>query len=180
MTWESAAFAVIVVVAAAVVSVPRGWRELLIAATVIVGLQVEWLLLEVDESAGVGDVVVAASFVLSLLGIAVGLQLVRGRGALDPIALPYALAATGAAYLVAGQVFEERVNRGVMLFVAAAVWALVFAALHVRRYPDLALVVGVALLALATVARARISSRMRSSRWPSRHRQGSSRCSPSG
>ena len=158
LTWESAAFAVIVLVAAGTVSVPRGWRELLASVSVIVGLQVEWLVADALAPAGAGTIAVASAFALCLLGISVGLQLVRERPDLDPAALTYALVSFGAALALAGQLLEERSDRGLALFVAAVVWAVVFGGLQWRRLPDLALVVGSSALALAAVGTADLLS----------------------
>jgi uncharacterized membrane protein len=158
MTWESAAFAVIVLVAVGAVTVTRAWHELLIVASVVVGAQVEWLVADSWRDVAAGTLAVSAAFVLSLLGIAVARQLAARSTQLDPVALSYALASFGAALLVSVQLFETRTDRGIALLVAAAVWAVVFAALQWRRMPDLALVVGTSALALAAVGTADLLS----------------------
>lgn len=158
MTWESAAFAVIVLVAAGVVTVRRAWQELLITASLVVGVQVEWLAAGASSPVDPSTVAVAAAFVLALLGIAIGRQLVARRSELEPVALSYALTSFGAALVLGAQLFEGRADRGVALLVASAVWAVVFVALHARRLPDLALVVGASALALAAVGTADLLS----------------------
>ena len=154
MTWESAAFAVIVLVAAGWVSISRGWHELLITTSVLVGAQVEWLAADAIPPVNRGTVAVVGAFVLSLLGIAVGRQIAVKRADLDAMALSYALASFGAALVLAAQLLDERTDRGVALLAAAVVWALVFVALQWRRLPDLGLVVGASALALAAVGTA--------------------------
>ena len=158
MTWESAAFAVIVLVAAAWVSVPRRWHELLVATSIIVGAQVEWLAIDAVPPVGKGSIAVATAFVLSLLGISVARQIVVKRVDLDAVALSYAIASFGLSMLFAAQLFDERSDRGISLLAAAAVWALMFAGLQERRLPDLGLVVGASALALAAVGTADLLS----------------------
>jgi uncharacterized membrane protein len=158
LTWESAAFAVIVLVAAGAVCVPRDWRTLLAAASVLVGAQVEWLAAEPEATLEGGTVAVVAAFTLTLLGIAVGRQLLAKAGEVDPLALAYATAAFGLALVLAIQLFEDRTDRGVALLAASAVWAAVFTGLHVRRLPDLSFVVGASALALAAVGTADLVS----------------------
>ena len=151
LTWVSAAFAAIVLVAAAAVSVPRGWRELLLSSSALVGVQLQWLVTDAGSPAGVGTVVVASVFALTLLGVAVGLQSVRRLPDLDELGLGYATAAFAIALMWSIQLFGERSDRGIVLLGAAAVWALVCAALVWRREPDLGAVVGASALALAAV-----------------------------
>jgi uncharacterized membrane protein len=158
MTWESAAFAVIILVAAGWVSVPRGWLELLIATSVVVGVQVEWLAIDAVPPVGAGTIAVAAAFVLSLLGISIGRQIAEKRADLDALALSYALTAFGLATLLAMQLFDDRTERGVTLLGAALVWALAFVGLQGKRLPDLGLVVGASALALAAVGTADLLS----------------------
>ena len=149
MTWTSAAFALIVLVAAAVVAVPRHWSLLLAAIAIVVGLQVLVLAVDAGVSPGAGTVAVAAGLVAALLLIGVGLQLVTREVELDPTALSYALAAFGASIALTLLLFEGRDDRGITLFVAAGFWALVAGALAWRKQPDLGLAVGVAALGLA-------------------------------
>ena len=153
LTWESTAFAVIVLLAAGAVCVPLRWRELLISISVIVGLQVEWL---IADGAGplAGVVAVSAAFALGLLAFAVGLQLATRQRLVDPLALTYALGAFAVVLLAAVQVFDAGTDRGIALLAAAAVWAAVFGALQWRKLDDLALAVGVPALALAAVGTA--------------------------
>ena len=158
MTWESAAFAVIVLVAAGWVSISRGWHELLITTSVLVGVQVEWLAVDAVSPVGSGTIAVAGAFVFSLLGIAVARQIAVKRTDLDAMALSYALASFGVTMVLAAQLLDDRTERGVALIVAAVVWALVFGALHSRRQPDLGLVVGASALALAAVGTADLLS----------------------
>jgi uncharacterized membrane protein len=154
MSWESAAFAAIVLGATGIVTIPRDWRELLIATSVVVGLQVEWLVAGESEPVSAGAVAVAGAFLATLLGIAIGRQLVATRAEVDPLALSYALASFGITLVFALQLYGERTDRGLALLVAAVVWAGVCAALHRARLPDLALAVGTAALALGAVGSA--------------------------
>jgi uncharacterized membrane protein len=158
LTWEAAAFAVVVLVAIAAVSVPREWRELLIAGSVLVGAQVEWLAAEPVDELDPGTVAVTAAFVAALLGIAVGRQLVAAGDEVDALALAYALASFGVALIFAIQVFDDETDRGIALLVAAGAWALVFGAVHWRRFPDLGLAVGASALGLAAVGTAHLLS----------------------
>ena len=153
LTWESAAFAVIVFLATGAVAIPLRWRELLIAITAIVGLQVEWLVADVD-AVDAGSIAVAAVFTLGVLAVAVGLQLETRKALVDPLALTYALGAFAVALLAAVQLFDAGTDRGIALLAAAAIWAVVFAALQLRKLEDLALAVGVSALALAAVGTA--------------------------
>jgi uncharacterized membrane protein len=158
LSWESAAFATIVLVATAAAAVPRRWHPLLVTITLVVGAQVEWLAAEAGSPAGPGTVTVATAFVLTLLGIAVGRQLVAGAAEVDPLALAYTLASFWVTLMLTMQLFDERAERGVALLAASAVWALVLAALAARRLPDLGIVVGVSALALAAVGTADLLS----------------------
>jgi uncharacterized membrane protein len=158
LTWESVAFATIVLIGAACAAVPRAWHPLLVVISVLVAGQVEWLAVEAVSPVDPGTVAVATAFVLTLLGIAVGRQLVSWADEVDPLGLTYALVSLSATMLLTVQLFEERGDRGVVLLAAAAVWALVFAALSARRLPDLGLVVGVSALALAAVGTADLLS----------------------
>ncbi len=158
MTWESAAFAVIVLVAVGAVTVTRRWNELLVVGSLVVGAQVEWLAADAGESVATGTIAVSTAFVLSLLGIAVARQVAAKAADIEPVALSYALASFGSTLVLAAQLFETRTDRGTALLVAAAVWAVVFVALQVRRLPDLALVVGSSALALAAVGTADLLS----------------------
>ena len=157
MTWESAAFAVIVLAAAATVSVTRRWHELLVATTLVVGIQVEWLAAE-PPPVGAGTTAVAAAFALGLLAIAVGRQLAARTSEVDPLALGYATASFGVTLVFSIQLLDERTDRGIALGAAAAVWAGVFVALHLLRQRDLAAVVGLIALALAAVGTADLLS----------------------
>jgi uncharacterized membrane protein len=158
MTWESAAFAVIVLAAVGAVTVPRRWHELLVVASALVGIQVEWLVADASGSTGAGAVAVAGVFTFVLLAISVGRQLAARSTEVDPLALSFALASFGSTLLFGVQLFETRTDRGITLLVAAAVWAVLCAALHWRRLPDLALGVGASALALAAVGTADLIS----------------------
>lgn len=149
MTWTSAAFALIVLVATAAVAVPRDWQRLLAAIAVVVGAQVLGLALYVSGSAGEGDIAVATGLVAALLLIGVALQLVQGEGELHEAAASYAIVGFAATMLLTLILFESREDRGIALFVAAAAWAVATGALFAVRQPDLGVVVGIAAFALA-------------------------------
>ena len=158
LSWESAAFAVIVLAATALAAVPRRWHPLLLTISVVVGLQVEWLVAGVATPADPGTVSVATAFVLTLLGIGIGRQLVSRLAEVDSFAVTYVLASFAATMMLTLQLFDERHERGATLLAAATVWAFVVAALQARRLPDLGLVVGVAALALGAVGTADLLS----------------------
>jgi uncharacterized membrane protein len=159
LTWESAAFATIVLAATATAAVPRAWHPLLVAISVVVGVQVEWLAVEAASPVDPGTVGVALAFMLILLGIAVGRQLVsRLTTEVDPLALRYALVAFSTTMILAFQLFDDRTERGVSLLAASAIWALAAGALATRRLPDLTLVVGTSALAAAAVGTADLLS----------------------
>src|SRR3970282_3016883 len=67
MTWGSAAFALIVLVATAAVAVPRGWDRLLVVVAVVVGGQVLVLAADAGIPPGAGSVAVAAGLGSTLL-----------------------------------------------------------------------------------------------------------------
>jgi len=157
LSWESAAFAVIVLAAAGAVSVPRRWHELLVAISLVVGVQVEWLAAG-PAPVGAGTIAVAAAFALCLLAVSVGRQLVAKVVEVDPLALGYATASFGVSLVFSVQLLDERTDRGLALAAAAAVWAGVFVALHLLRQRDLAAVVGLVALTLAGVATADLLS----------------------
>jgi len=154
LTWGSAAFALIVLVATAAVAVPRGWDRLLAVIAVVVGGQVLVLAADAGIPPGAGSVAVAAGLAATLLLTGVALQLVRRDVELDAAALSYTLAGFGASIVLTLLLFEERDERGIALFVAAGFWALVAGALAWRRQPDLGLAVGVAALGLAAAGTA--------------------------
>jgi uncharacterized membrane protein len=158
LTWQSAAFAVIVFAASLAVSLPYGWHRLLLTSALVVGAQVEWLIEDANVRAGLGTVVVVAAFVGVLIATSIGRRLVQGQAELAPPALGYALAATGLTFLFAIQLFDDRTIRGSALLAAAAVWALAFLGLEARRVPDLALVMGTSALAVAAVGTADLVS----------------------
>jgi len=154
MTWGSAAFALIVLVATGAVAVTRAWDRLLVAITVVVGAQVLALVLDAGSPVGAGTVAVAAVLAATLLGIGIALQFARAKADLDSLALSYALTAFGATMALTLLLFEGREDRGVVLFVTAGAWAVVTAALAWRRQAELALVAGTSALGLAAVGTA--------------------------
>ena len=154
MTWGSAAFALIVLMATGAVAVTRAWDRLLVAITVVVSAQVLALALAAGSPLGAGTVAVAAGLTATLLGIGVALQLARRGVELGPLALSYALAGFGAGMLLTLILFEAREERGIALFVAAGAFAVVTSALSWRRQAELALVVGTSALGLAAVGTA--------------------------
>ena len=158
LSWQSAAFATIVLVATAGAAVPRAWHPLLVTISLVVGAQIEWLVWEAPTPADPGTVATVTVFVLALLGIGVGRQLVARPAEVDPLALSYVLVSFASTMLLVFQLFDERGDRGAALLAAAAIWALVVAALQARGLSDLALAVGVSALALAAVGTADLLS----------------------
>jgi uncharacterized membrane protein len=158
LTWVSAAFAVIVLVAAAAVSVPRGWQKLVVASSLVVGLQLQWLVTAAGSPPGAGTVAVASAFALTFLGIAVAIQLALGNVELDEPAFGYSAAAFALVLVWSIELFDVRLDRGIALVAAAVVWALVAGGLLQRRKPDLAVAVGASALAFAAVGTADLLS----------------------
>jgi len=158
IAWESVAFALIVMAAAAAVSIPRAWSYLLYATTAVVAVQGLWLVREVGVPADDGTIAVTAALAAVLLAIAVGLQLVSTRTDLEPLALTYALFAIGVPFFATARLFDERADRGLALVGVSAIWVAALAVLAWRRKPDLALVVGASALALTAVGSALLLS----------------------
>ena len=153
---ESAAFAVIVLVAVGAVTVSMSWRVLLIVASSSSACRSNGSSPTRTPVSPRERWPFSAAFVLSLLGISVARQVVaRARRSIRALS---ALASFGSALVLAVQLFEGRTDRGTALLVAAGVWALVFAGLQWRRLPDLALVVGASALGLAAVGTADLLS----------------------
>ena len=158
LTWESVAFALIILGGAAIVSIPRAWHELLHVTTALVGVQGVWLVRDVGVPADTGTIVVTAALAAILLGIAIGLQLASARADLEPLALTYALLAIGVPFFATARLFDERADRGLALLGVSAIWVVAFGVLAWRRKPDLALVVGASALALTALGTALLLS----------------------
>jgi uncharacterized membrane protein len=154
LAWESVAFALIVLAAAASVCVPRSWLVLLGVETAVVGVQGLWLVRAVEAPADGGTVGVTAALAAILLGIGVGLQLASARRDLEPLALTYALLAFGVPLTTVASLFDERSERGLAYFGISSVWIVALGFLAWRRKPDLALVVGVSALGLTALGTA--------------------------
>jgi uncharacterized membrane protein len=158
LTWESVAFALIVLAAAASVCVPRSWHMLLGVATAVVALQGLWLVSAVEAPAEAGTVAVTVALAAILLAIATGLQLSSERRDLEALALTYALLAFGVPLATVSRLFEDRPDRGLAFFGISLVWLVAFALLAWRRKADLALVVAVSGLGLTAVGTALLLS----------------------
>ena len=119
LTWRSAAFAVIVLVATVAVTVPRRWHRLLVVIAGVVTAQVAWLAILADHAAGAGTVGVVAALVLALLATGIWLQLASGTNDLDALATPFTLSATGLALLLIPLLYESDRDLGFTLLAAA-------------------------------------------------------------
>jgi hypothetical protein len=158
LTWESVAFALIVLAAAVVVTIPRSWHELLHVTTAVVAIQALVLVRDVGIPADRGTVGVTAALVAVVLAAAVWLQLASALRTLDEVALAYALVAFGIPLATTTWLFEERGDRGLALVAAAAIWIVALGVLARAGEMDLALVVGVSALALTAVGTALLLS----------------------
>lgn len=158
LTWESVAFALIVLAAAVVVTVPRSWLELLHVTTAVVAVQALVLVRDVGTPADRGTVGVTAALVAVVLAAAVWLQLASALRTLDEFALAYALVAFGIPLATTSWLFEERGDQGLALVASAAIWLVALGVLARVGERDLALVVGVSALALTAVGTALLVS----------------------
>ena len=157
MTPASAAFAVIVLAATAVVAARRRWEPLLMGVAAIVGAQTLWLVVDVDWAGDVAAISVGLALAGVLLGAGILLRLGRAGDDLEPLPATLALAGTGVALLTAARLLEDGSDRGIVLLAAGGVWGGVWLALQARDR-SLAFLVGSSALALIAVATADLLS----------------------
>ena len=157
MTPASAAFAVIVLAATAVVAARRRWEPLLISVAAIVGAQTLVLVTDLDWAGDIAAISVGLALAGVLLGAGILLRLGRAGADLDPLPATLVLAGTGVALLTAARLLEDGTDRGVVLLAAGGVWAGVWLALRARD-GSLAFLVGSSALALIAVATADLLS----------------------
>ena len=157
MTPASAAFAVIVLAATAVVAARRRWEPLLMSVAAIVGAQTLVLVTDVDWAGDVAAISVGLALAGVLLGAGILLRLGRGGDDLEPLPATLTLAGTGVALLTAARLLEDGTDRGIVLLAVGGVWAGVWLALQARDRP-LAFLVGSSSLALVAVATANLLS----------------------
>ena len=157
MTPASAAFAVIVLAATAVVAARRRWEPLLMSVAAIVGAQTLSLVIDVDWAGDAAAIGVGLALAGVLLGAGILLRLGRTGDDLEPLPATLALAGTGVALLTAARLLEDGSDRGIVLLAAGGVWAGVWLALQARDR-SLAFVVGSSALALIAVATADLLS----------------------
>ncbi|HEU0335242.1 MAG TPA: DUF2339 domain-containing protein [Gaiellaceae bacterium] len=153
----SAAFAVIVLAATAVVAARRDWEPLLATVALIVTGQTLVLVADNGWAGDTGAVSVALALAGTLLGAGILLRQGRGSDELAPLAATLPLAGTGVALLTAARLLEHGTDRGAVLLAVAGVWAVAWLALRARDRA-LALVVGASSLALLAVATAELLS----------------------
>ena len=151
MTPGSAAFAVIVLGATAVVAAQRRWEPLLASVAGIVVAQVVVLVTDRDWAGDRATVAVGLALAAVLLGSGILLRHRRGAEHLGSLAATLPLIGTGVALLTAARLLESGTDRGIVLFAVAGVWAGAWIALQARDRA-LAFVVGVSALALTGVA----------------------------
>ena len=157
MTPASAAFAVIVLAATAVVAARRRWEPLLISVAAIVGAQTLVLVTDLDWAGDVGAIAVGLALAAVLLGAGVLLRLGRAGDDLESLPATLVLAGTGVALLTAARLLEDGTDRGVVLLAAGGVWAGIWLALQARDR-SLAFLVGSSALGLIAVATADLLS----------------------
>ena len=157
MTPASAAFAVIVLAATAVVAARRRWEPLLVSVAAIVGAQTLALVIDVDWTGDIAAIAVGLALAGVLLGAGILLRLGRADADLEPLPATLALAGTGVALLTAARLLEDGADRGIVLLAAGGVWAGVWLALQARDR-SLAFLVGSSALALIAVATADLLS----------------------
>ncbi|MEZ0285634.1 MAG: DUF2339 domain-containing protein, partial [Thermoleophilia bacterium] len=157
MTPASAAFAVIVLAATAVIAAKRDWEPLLATVAAIVGAQTIALVMDRDWVGDAAAVAVGLALAAVLLVSGILLRLGRSETELRPLAATLPLAGTGMALLTAAELLEDGPDRGLVLLAAGGMWAGAWLALQ-GRDRSLALVVGTASLALVAVATAELVS----------------------
>ena len=151
MTPGSAAFAVIVLGATAVVSGRRRWQPLLASVAGIVTVQVLALVTDRDWIGDTAAVAVGVALATVLLGSGVALRHGRGNDELQPLDAALPLVGTGVALLTAASLLATGRDRGIVLFAVAGVWAGAWIVLQARDRA-LAFVVAVSALALGAAA----------------------------
>jgi len=157
MTPASAAFAVIVLAATAVVASRTRWEPLLVTVAAIVGAQTVSLIADREWAGDAGAIAVGLALAGVLLGSAVLLRLGRGGLDLEPLPAMLALAGTGAALLTSAELLDDGSDRGIVLLAVGGVWAGAWLALQARDRA-LAFLVGSSALALVAVATANLLS----------------------
>jgi uncharacterized membrane protein len=157
MTPSSAAFAVIVLAATAVIAAKRDWEPLLATVAAIVGAQTLVLVADRDWAGDAAAVAVGLALAVVLLISGILLRLGHSETELRPLAATLPLAGTGMALLTAAELLEDGPDRGLVLLAAGGMWAGAWLALQ-GRDRSLALVVGTASLALVAVATAELVS----------------------
>ena len=157
MTPSSAAFAVIVLAATAVIAAKRDWEPLLATVAAIVGAQTLVLVADRDWAGDAAAVAVGLALAVVLLISGILLRLGHSESELRPLAATLPLAGTGMALLTAAELLEDGPDRGLVLLAAGGMWAGAWLALQ-GRDRSLALVVGTASLALVAVATAELVS----------------------
>jgi uncharacterized membrane protein len=151
MTPGSAAFAVIVLGATAVVAAQRRWEPLLASVAGIVVAEVVVLVTDRDWAEDQAAVAVGLALAAVLLGSGILLRHRRGAEHLGSVDATLPLIGTGVALLTAARLLESGTDRGIVLFAVAGVWAGAWIALQARDRA-LAFVVGVSALGLTGVA----------------------------
>jgi uncharacterized membrane protein len=157
MTPGSAAFAVIVLAATAVLAARRDWQPLLATVAAIVVGQTVVLIADTDWVGDTGAVAVGLALAATLLGAGIVLRHRRGPEALASLAATLPIAGTGVALLTAARLLEHGNDRGVVLLAMGGAWGGAWLALQARDRA-LALVVGASSLALVVVATAELLS----------------------
>jgi uncharacterized membrane protein len=149
-------FVVLVLAAAAVVSLHQRWPVLLGATAVATSLQTLWLLLS-SEAGDAGTIAVAGALFGVLLLAALGQQRVSEAASLDRLGGSLALGAAGIALIGSLTAFASAPHAGIALLVSAAVVAVSGVAAY-RMSRDLTTLLGGITLALAAVGTADLLS----------------------
>ena len=148
---DGLAFAVVVLVATAVVSVIRCWDVLLAAVTTVVGAQAAWLVVLEGREAGAATLAVIGVLAGVILSAACAWQVRAGTRELQRLTVPLVLADLGFILLTSHVLFAPGSERGIALAVAATVFAFAWIVLG-RRQRDLGVVLAAGFFGLGAVA----------------------------
>ena len=153
MTWGSASFALIVLVATGAVAVTRGWDRLLVAITVIAAARFSCSRPMRGPRPMRGRSLSAQPWQRRCSGSG-SRSSSHGLRPISTRSRSRTRSPGSARHRSHVAAFDGRDDRGIALFVAAGAWALVTAALAWRRQAELGLVAGTSALALAAVGTA--------------------------
>lgn len=152
---DGLAFAVVVLAATVVVSVARRWELLLATITAVVLGQAAWLVDLEGRESGATTLAVTAALAALLLAAGCAWQVRTGTRELHRLTTPLLLLDLGFVLLGSYLLLDPGVERGTVLGIAAAPFALEWLLLR-KREPDLAVVLVAGFLGLGAVAAAEL------------------------